>query len=359
MVIYLTFSRATVILKPSTTEKTASAQITIDTSKTEIDLENSVIPGTLVVQEFEKSYSDIPIESKSVNNKAGGKITIYNNQDKQQYLLVESQITGEKDSGIVFMTDKAITIPANSKVDMTITAKDPGSKGNIYAQKFNFIKLSPSMQKLVYAESAEPMQGGIDQGTVLSQDDIQEAIKKYQDDFFTTLRTDVLKSLGNSSKAIRKELSKEEIIESSPNVPIGTSASKFDLKIKGRLTAIALNENNVLSIASATLKSKASDKEEFVKYDSVSLKYSEISADWNNAKAAARIELSGSFISSLSPSLFEKERLIGMTKDEAINYLKTTFPEIGSAEIQFWPPWNSTIPGGLKSNIRVEVRNEF
>jgi len=357
-IAYLVFSKTTVILKPAIQGKTSSMQIIIDANQDEIDLENFMIPGSLAAHEFEKTYFNIPIETKNLTQKATGTITIFNNRDRQQYLLIESQLAGEENGDIIFFTDQEVIIPANGKKEMTITAKEAGTKSNIPPQKFNFIKLSPSMQSLVYAKSFSSTQSGADKGTSLSQDDIEKAIEEYETDFFTFGRTEVLKEIENAAKTIRKELSKEEIIEEKSNIAVGTNASQFDLTIKGRITAIVFNEDNVVSLATSLLKKQADETEEFIEHNKSSIEYTNYSVDWDSAKAMTTIHLSGSFITRLSPSLFEKERLIGFTKDEAIKYLES-FPEIQTAEIYLWPPWNNTIPGGIKDNIKIEVKNEF
>ena len=65
-VLYFTFSRATIVLTPENISKTTAAKITIDTGTDTIDLANYIIPGSLVAQNFEKTYSDIPIEKKDI-----------------------------------------------------------------------------------------------------------------------------------------------------------------------------------------------------------------------------------------------------------------------------------------------------
>ena len=90
----------------------------------------------------------------------------------------------------------------------------------------------------------------------------------------------------------------------------------------------------------------------------MTMEYENIDIDWENVRADVDVKLTGSFVSQFPSSLFQKERLIGLKAEEAIQYLEA-FDEIQTAEIYFWPPWNDTIPGGLKSNIRMEIKNEF
>jgi len=357
LIAYLTFSRATVVLTPSTTEKTAVAKIVIDAQQQNIDLENTIIPGTLAVHEFEKIYSDIPIMDKAISSKSTGIVTIYNKQIKNQYLLIDSQMSGEKNK-VIFMTDKAIIVPAGGSVQMTVTAKEAGIEGNIPAQRFNFIKLSPSMQFLVYAESSDFMRGGFNQGTIFSNDDLTTAVENNQQDFFTSMKTNILKDLEGTSQTIRSELSQLEITETASNIPTGVSSPQFDLTMKGTITTIIFNEQNIIAIASANLREQASDYEELIKYNSATLEYTDVNINWEDVRAELNVKISGSFVSQFPPSLFQKERLIGLKEAEAVRYLEA-FPEIQKAEIYFWPPWNNTIPGGLKSNIRMEIKNEF
>jgi len=354
---YIAFSHATIILIPEKSEKSATVKITIDSGKNEIDLQNSIIPGILVAENFKKTYSNIPIGNKAISAKSSGKVVIYNKRDVRQYLLIESQLQGEKNKEMIFLTNKAVIIPAFGSVEMEITAKDAGAKGNIPAQRFNFIKLSPSMQKLVYAVSSDFMKGGFSEGTILTQEDIDAAKEKYAQDFSASLKAEAMKRLEGTSKTIREELSEEKITEVSANIPVGTSSPSFNLTIQGQITAIAFNENHIISIAVSALKYQA-DKEDFIKYAQNSLEYSNVSTDWTSAKASVEAKISGLFLSQISPSLFQKKALIGMEKEEAIKYLES-FPEIQFAEIHFWPPWNDTIPGGLKSNIRIDIENSL
>jgi len=357
LVAYLTFSRATVVLTPATTLKSAVTKIVIDSQQSNIDLENTIIPGTLVLHEFEKTYSDIPIMDKAISSKSTGSVTIYNKQSKNQYLLIDSQLSGAKNP-VVFMTDQAITVPANGSVQMTVTAKEAGIEGNIPAQRFNFIKLSPSMQTLVFAESSDFMRGGFNQGTIFSKDDLDTAVEKNKQDFFTSIRTDILKTIEENNQTVRQELSKLDITETTSNVPMGTASPQFDLTIKGTITAILFNEQNIISIASENLRKQASEYEELITYNPASIEYVNMNIDWDDVRAEMDVQLSGSFVSQFPSSLFQKERLVGLKAKEAVKYLET-FPEIQEAEIYFWPPWNDTIPGGLKSNIRMEIKNEF
>lgn len=355
-VAYFTFSRATVILTPEKISKTASVKITIDAEKDAIDLENYIMPGSLAAQNFEKTYSDILIERKDLSQKAAGKVTIYNKRPISQFLLVESQLQGKRNPQMIFFTDKAVTVPANGSVEMEITAKEAGIEGNIPAQRFDFIKLSPSMQALVYAESSDFTRGGFSEGYILTQEDINKAIENNRENFFISLRNEALKNLESSSKIIRAELSEEKITETSTNIQIGQTFERFDLTIKGELKAIAFNESHIISITASELKNQASETEEFIKPGQI--RYMKAEADWESASAIIETEMDGSFLSKISPSLLQKETLIGLAKDEAVEYLQN-FPEISTAEIHFFPPWNSTIPGGLKSSIKIEVKNEF
>ncbi|MFH1175753.1 MAG: hypothetical protein V1698_03460 [bacterium] len=358
-IFYFAFSKATITLKPSLQEKSTEKTITIDTQTSDIDLANSTIPGVLVAQEFEKTYEKISIQVKDISKKASGTITIFNNRDTQQYLLVESQLEGEKNAGITFLTSQEIIVPAKGKTEIAVIAKDSGTKGNIPPQKFNFIKFSTSMQSLVYAESSEAMKGGLDKGNLLTQEDIQKAQEDRQTDFFNFGRTEILKELEKSSKIIFKDLSKEEILESSSDIQLETETSEFNLKLKGRITAIAFNEEIFSSLLVSDLKNKTEkDSEEFINAKLDSLRILEAKNDWENAKSTVSARLTGLFTFKLPEDFIKKEQLIGLEKQEAIKYLES-LPEIQSAEISFFPPWNSTIPGRNTNSIKIEIRNEF
>jgi len=359
-VTYASFSRAKITLTPK--EETLGVDFKVRLTKeikeeapkegeeAEKLPELEIILGKILEEEKEETRKITDIPLKEIDEKAKGKVTIYNNKDKDQPLLPRTQLLS--DSGILFRTDERVVIPAHGAVEVGITADQPGKQGNIEPTHFTIVRIWKDWQKDIYAESKESMTGGTRKAKVITQEVIDQTKDKVAQDLYDQVLTRWQEGLTEDEKILEDSVFKE-IVSSSASVKPDIETEEFDMKVKVHLKALAFNEKALYDRAYTKLKAKVPQDKEFITVKENSFSYKVENLDLKAGTADIMIHLEGTMIAKISPEVFDKEKLIGKDTYEVKKYFEQ-FEDVALCEVEFTPFWTRSVPS-LKDHIEIVI----
>jgi hypothetical protein len=350
IVLYFSLSQARVTLFPKEEPAQIEYEAIIDASKTFDPSKLDQVPGRIETVEKEGSKEIAGVGEKPVPDYAHVTVTIYNQQGSSQGLLPQTQLV--TDAGIKFRTDESVNVPAGGSIQVGATSDQPGKEYNIPPSRFTIIKLSPSLQQLVYAESSEAATGGEKNTVAVLESDITAA----QDALIAELEQQGLEELRSKTSATEQfvpEAVKKEVVEKTSSVPPNTQADSFTVTVKVRLATVVFDENSLLQLSIAKLTASLPEQRELVSYDPTTFAYQIASFDQEKGTAKLSAKLSGVARPRLSNELFEKTRIRGLSKGEVIKHYQQ-FPDIDHVETHFTPFWLQNVPT-IVDKITIEV----
>lgn len=351
-VIYNSLSKAKIVLTPKKEIEKVEFEIIVGNPEENKSLPSSTLKGKLLVKENEakQKYSDL-IE-KTVQSHAEGKVIVYNKRQEAQALIPKTQLRSEKTNQI-FRTTGYAAVPGNGQVEVGVIADEIGEKTNIEPDKFIVVKIWKDWQSLIYAESKEPMKGGIKQGKVATQEEIDKAKNQVAQNIHQNNLESFKKDLAGGEK-ISDKASKYEILKDKAFVKVDEQVSDFDMYVQIKSITLTFNEEELFKEAQKKLEEKILENKEFLGYDQNSFQY-EISY-YNEKEKYAKIKtsLSGNSVYKIASTAFDKEKLIGRTREETEQYFKKD-GDIEKVEVSFFPFWVNSVPN-MKDHIEIIVQ---
>jgi len=350
VVVYFTFSKARITLIPKTETKMVDFTVIIDKNAGGVDFEHNILPGEILTKEITGKKKIESVSTKKIPEFAKGKVTLYNNQAKSQSLVAKSHLLSE--GGVYFLTDERAVIPAKGSIEVTVTAEEPGEQGNIPPSRFAIDRLSPSLQKLVYAESTAPMTGGFREVQIVTEEDIRNAFSELQNELEEKFKNEILEGLSEGEEIASEPIHKE-ILEEKKSVEPGTEASEFEIETKVKFSAFIINSKALFDLGELKLSQNVPENREFIKTREEALTKEIKNIYLADGKAEIRVHTEGEIAYKISAKAFDKSRLVGLNEEEVKNYF-STMSGIKDVRVEFWPFWVKTVPS-FKNNITIQV----
>lgn len=190
-----------------------------------------------------------PTGNKTTTGVAKGTAVIYNKSNSSQTLVATTRLLTAQ--GILFRLAERAIVPANGQVTVPVYADQPGSTSDIDPTQFTIPGLSPDRQKQVYAQSTEPMRGGVATIGVLSDSDLKAAqqiyAQKAQAAFAKTLPSTV------PGKHLIMALSNQNVVS---NHQIGEEVSEFVLNGTSTIIAVTYDAEQLTQLLDRTITDK-------------------------------------------------------------------------------------------------------
>ena len=354
-----TLTRATITIHPKQTKKVSEVNITIDIHAVKPDFSSSVLPGRILELEGEITEDITNISLRRTEDFSSGIVEIKNIWKKDFYLRKGAELVqGESPEALgnkpknIFLLDEETTAPANGSVTATVTAKKPGVAGNIPPGKFYFLRMSRWNRERIWAESKEAFSGGEKEIRVVTEEDINRAVNKVAEDLGKR-ELEKMKSQISTDEKTYPSLTRVEIIESHASVEPETETEKFQMRVRGKVSAIVLNEKDLKEMAIEKFKGSVGASSEISKINKGQIKYELDDSQTNDGKAKVKVIISGILVPKLSSQIFEKQPIIGYNYN-ALRERFSKFPEIDFIEVKFFPAWKKSVPS-FKSQINFEV----
>lgn len=194
------------------------------------------------VLEVEKEMSKLfPATGKRIiEGQAKGKVKIFNNTLYNQTLVSGTRLYREEE-GVTFRTKEQVTVPAGGAVEVEVYADEIGAAGDVLPGKFIIPGLPISLQKLIYAESEEPMTGGATEVKIVSADDIEKAKEKLLKEIIESVRVEAEAELAEG-EILLPEILDSEIVQVTAEPGQDEAADEFNLQMAVKIKFLVLFE---------------------------------------------------------------------------------------------------------------------
>jgi hypothetical protein len=393
LISYIAFPGATIYVRPKFDNISHTVNVVLADKRKNQKLLSQNNPHIITSEEVvtvtkqTKVFNTTSKEFDGVN--ATGRIKIINTSREEWPLKEKTRF--QSPEGLIFRINKGLIVPpatlneegelVNGEMISRVEADsfdlydDPvGDRGNIGISIFTIPGLSKYNQKLIWAESIEPMKGGVTSyKKVVLEEDIEAAKKQIQDNLILMAREDLysyieeINKLNNTNLVLlddRRYLNTElQDIRISEDIE-GTSRDKFEVFAKIKAEGMAYDSDQLYSLLKKELEERT-HPDMHIQKDSINpdtINYEVIDEgdkDIGQIKITATIQGIEEYIvdSSLDVGLrFSdkiKDKILGLKIAEAENYINN-LPEVDAVEIKLWPIWISAIPR-IPENIEVAL----
>lgn len=248
LVFYIAFSKTVITM---TVEPEKSEQYVFSYPMSELDAQAVT---TTLSDTYEFTELTGGVEETGT---ATGEVIIYNNYSSDQPLVRTTRLLSS--SGVLFRTDETVTVPAGGSLTVPVYADQPGVSGDIGPSTFEIVALWEGLKDQIYAESFEPMTGGILTNAVVSQDFIDKAIKqadqKLKDKALVQLSADV---------NITNPLSTEDLVitvtEQMVSPQIGEPANTIRVETTGNISGYSFDKRKLADLLTQDTETEISSK---------------------------------------------------------------------------------------------------
>ncbi|PIT97983.1 MAG: hypothetical protein COT71_03070 [Candidatus Andersenbacteria bacterium CG10_big_fil_rev_8_21_14_0_10_54_11] len=350
---FLQLPRARVTVQPTIERREAVQEIVLSTAVQDPDFVRFRLPARVVEAEATREQIIERTGAARHDDFARGTVMLHNELPEVQELLPKTHLRHES-SGVFFLTDGPATIPARGETAMTVTAQAKGAAGNVPAGRFVIDKLSPDLQRAVYAESPRQMSGGVAVDEPLSENEISRARESMAAGAREEVRGKLSAAAGGAS--MREDLMKFEETDVAVSAEPGSTAATFSVRVTVRGRALLVDETDLLGLTVLKLRELGGPDQEFVTYDPHSFSASIIRSDFERGEAVVQGKLSGKFAHKLGLEVFSGQNLAGLSGAEVKERLQK-LPGVGDVAISFWPFWVHTVPS-RPEQVDISVAND-
>lgn len=347
-IIYISTGSAKIYIRPQKQELETELKIYASDKYALVDQNANKLPGQLFSVDKVVSQTFPATGEKEVAQKARGKITVYNAYGTTPQNLVATT-RFEKD-GLIFRTLKTITVPgtkvANGEitpgsVDVEVVADKAGETYNITAGKFTITafkeKGDTGRYEKIYAESSEPMKGGISgRAKVVTESDYNNAKETLRDQLKKEIE-DGLKLQTAGLKMIENLSIKFSEPESSAKTD--EAAESFTVSIQGSLKTIGFKEEDLLSLIKQYIDKT---RDMTVLPEQLRLSYKSINFRAADNILEFTVAISGNAYAKIDTGKIKQE-MAGKDENEIKSYLRGV-AGVESAKVILSPFWVKRIP---------------
>lgn len=352
--------KAEIILRPKMENIASDFNLTADETTNKTDLTLKKIPLQSIKLEKRETREFSVLGEQQVNEKARGKIFIYNEYSSSPQTLVETTRFLSED-GKIFRLPKTVVVPGAaieegkivpSFVEVEIFADQPGKEYNINPNQFTIpgFQGTPKYNKF-YAKSFSAMSGGaVGRVKIVSQEDFNNAKDNILNDLRSVAYSQMKDGVPNGFKLIDDAI-REKIDNILVDPPIGAVAEKFNLTANLTFEGLIFNEDDVNGLFLEDFKKQVSEQSDFIdKY--LIIEYKKISADFLNKKINFIASFSGKTKEKID---IDKIRIALRNKGEGeIEDFFSQSENIESIKVNFWPFWVKKIPQNIQK-IKIEL----
>ncbi|MBU1036577.1 hypothetical protein KKF32_00900 [Patescibacteria group bacterium] len=350
LILYFTLSQAVIIITPAYSEQKIGFIVQVaDQGSSEANFNVSQrIPGLLKETVMEETQEFSASQNKVSQNKASGKLTIYNDYSQSQPLVATTRF--QTPEGLIFRLPEFVTVPAKGKLEVTVEADQEGSTYEIGPSKFILPALSSWRRQYVYAESFQPMSRASYTEFKITEEDIAKATDKLKEELMTKARQKMIADLQNGQTIFEKFLT-SEILKYSISEKAGSKKENFKVSLSLSVKALILNEEELKQEALADLPEVYQQADSLVKIDQQSFIYKITPLEENSENLLAQIK--GEYTLLAANINIDKNKLKGLSRKQAENYL-LNLSDVREVRLHL-PFWTKYLPA-LEDNINIEIK---
>jgi hypothetical protein len=364
---YLFLPKASVKIYARNKTITLDSEIKGDKKVSHVDLDKESIPANEISVEGEISQNFDSSGEKAISNqKAKGKITIYNEYTSaEQPLVATTRFLSE--NGKIFRLSSGVNVPGFEKVgaeikpgviEANVVADEPGEDFNIGPSSFTIPGFKDSGNEKYtkfYAKSTNAMSGGgsgNEKMGMITQSDIDKAKNKVLSDLNLKIKGD-LKQKAGEGYIIPDEAVIYEDAQYLISNSVGEVSNNFSLTVKSKARALAVKESDIKNLLSEKVikKGDANNSENI----SITLEFGKTDADFNVGEIIMRIH--STIVSGPKLDLGNlKKGILGKNEDQLKAYL-TSYPDVEKVVVDYWPPFISGKIPLYENRVNISLDN--
>ncbi len=344
-VVFLTGGKATISLKlkPQTVKANTNLMVMEKPASGQV---GGLALGIVVAGE--KIFS--PSGGAEVPGSATGEVILYNKTNSAQTLIATTRLLSP--DGVLFRLTKSTNVPANGQIKAVVYADKPGKEGEIGPTKFTIPGLSEIKQKDIYAESKIKMSGGVKHISALTEADLKSAEEALVADLYSTGQSKLVNLAKATSSVYAASLFTYVKNSVKTDAKVGAVSDSFKMTGEIQVVGVFYNPTDLRDILLKQVEENLSAGEQ-LSGNSVAPSIQVSKYDLGARTADLRVAQEFLVKAAYSDDLLDKSKLLGQTKDAAIEYLKS-FSWVDSADITTKPVWSKTLPREA-SKIEIKV----
>lgn len=353
--------RAEITLAPKTVAFEWANPISASTKIADIDATNKQIPVAVFSEKKTNAFQYPATGSgKSIERKATGKITIYNEFSGSSQPLVAGTRFETPDGKIFRLKDRVVIPGAKtdggalvpSSIEADVVADKAGESYNISpVSKFTIPGFKGTAKyDTFYAESKESMTGGfVGEGKYPTAEDIKAAKegaeRQMKDVIESFLATQVVPEGFKVIESSRRfTITKQTVNESVDD------QGNFSVYIEAEGGVDTLKEEHVLKLMTALAQQVNGEGYEIRDH---TLTYGDITVDEKSGAIALPIEFKGVFWKPINVAEF-KQSAFGKDENELKSFIFSS-TNIEKADVSLWPIWVKRVPSD-PDRVKVELK---
>jgi hypothetical protein len=357
-VILIVLPRVQITIVPKKEDVKFNTEFIVDKNIDSTNVEAGKIQGQLFQVEDIATKEFPATGEKQVEEKASGKIVVYNQYSSSPQTLVKTTRFRSPD-GKIFRLANTTTIPgatidegkiiASSK-EVDVAADEAGEAYNIGPSDFKIpgFEGTPKYDAF-YGKSTEAMTGGAKgKMKVVTLDDISGATSivalGLKDKVAKTFVAQIPRDL-----KLLEESQTLETVETKSSVKANQPGEKFTISVKVRVSGLALNEKDVLYYIEKNIGEEVLGNKTIL-FSTIKLSYRLSKLDFNKGTANCTCNVEAQAALNIDVQKVKND-LVGQDEIGVRKYL-SSLPEIDSAKVIFWPFWVKNVPSD-KNKIKV------
>lgn len=300
-----------------------------------------------VIVKSEKTFS--PSGGTEVPATATGRVILYNKTKASQPLVATTRLLSPEK--ILFRLKNSVAVPANGQITAEVYADKPGIAGEIGPTKFTIPGLAEIKQKDIYAESQTKMVGGVKHLAAITQADLQKAEESLMSDLRQAGEVQLTDSIKATSSLLTGSIFTSSKNSVKTEAKVGTVVDSFKMSGEIQVVGVFYNPADLRQLLLLQLQETLSAGQELS--DNLTTPVIQITKSDLSAKSA-ELRVTQEFLVKVnySDDLLNKTKLLGQTKDSALEYLKSQ-PWVDKVEIKMRPSWLKKIP---REASKVEIK---
>jgi hypothetical protein len=345
--LYLATMQAVIYVDAIETDHAAEFIVTaVETPIGETQISAELASGTLGKTKTFQASGEGAVEQMGV---ATGTVTLYNNMNTSQPLVETTRLLTPE--GVLFRLSEQVMVPAGGSMTVSVYADEEGASGNIEPTTFTIPGLNTAKQELVYAESFETFTGGVSMVSVVTQEELNEAVAELENELLEDAK---MMLRDETSKAYIGEVYKTQAKERTFSIEPNTQADSFEVTVSFEILAVFYDVDSLEKVALAKLYGGLGQGQEFISIMTDDIRVTLEAFNEDTGQASLRVALTAQAITSRASDHLDVARFVGMTAEE-VEHLLIGEGVAEQVDVDFFPFWVRTIPR-LKDHIYIKLK---
>lgn len=354
VIFYFSFIKVKIVILPKPEEM--SGELTVDVYDQDKKVEEAANILSGLVREAEVSQTkDFPASGAEIlGQEVTGKVTIINNYNKNQPLVATTRLLSPE--GKLYRLRSTVNVPAGGSAEAEVYADQAKEEMAIGPATFTIPGLWSGLQDKIYAQSQEAFSYQEKIRRKISQEDIDQAVASLRDSLLSQAQAEIARQYpGYDLMAYEINLNS---LEQKVDGKVGEEKDSFSVTMKTKVAAALFNisqdgKEKLSDLARENLSSLLPANKEIASVKDFTCVLE--SYDLTAGRGTVKVNFQGTAALKSGAAVIDKNKLLGLTRAEAENYLKN-IPEISGFKITFSPNWVKRVPS-LADRVEVEVKN--